>query len=398
MDCCDWSKCTTCGDCLVKCPVINISRKDAKAEVQHLLNGEKAPRVFEECTLCYNCNNFCPEGLRPHELILQRIIERRKKDHAYIFPYLVTGNPQGNLFQDLYAKLTPVEQKILKKWSIIPPKSKDIMWIGCIGRLSCYDIEHSSVLKELPKFSPPNLCCGELAYRLVSYQCYLDVVERTLEQFEKLDVERMVCYCGSCYYFLSQNLPKVYGKKLPFKLISMYEWLWEKVEAGELKVKNPLKFKAAISESCYVSGLGKDFAATLRKLYKYTGAEFVELPHHGDSNLSCGFVSASRTLNLGKSILRGQRAKYKDVEKSSAKEIALNCPGCFIGLSVTNKIFRKKLRYMPDELLKAFGDEITRPIHMRMPLIVKTIMTRFPIIIKQFFSKIPRIRKIGSRK
>ena len=251
-----------------------------------------------------------------------------------------SGHPPPTLWTDIYNALTDDEQTILQRWSMTPPPSKDILFVGCIGRISCYDIDNSKVLLDLPKFGPPDICCGELAYRLGSWEAYVETVERTLTRFEELNIERMICYCGSCYNYLSDILSKVYGKKLPFKLISLYEWLWEQYREGRLKVQTPLNYRAAVHESCYVSELGPEFAATLRRLYAAAGMQIVELEHHGECNLSCGAVSVIRSLNLAKSILKVQRRKYAELSNSGVREMAVNCPGCYITLGFTRPFFR----------------------------------------------------------
>ncbi len=371
----DWSNCTKCGDCLVKCPVMQMDRKEAIAEITSLLKNGYSDKIFSECTFCFNCNNYCPEGLRPHELILQKFMEARKKKGkiSAIIPYLFNGM-EISMWKDIYAMLSTNEQSILKKWSKIPSPSKEILWVGCIGRMSCFDIENSTILQELPKFGPPDLCCGELAYRLGSWKAYKDTVEKTLRIFEKLDIERMVCYCGSCYNYLSNILNNVYGKKLPFKLISLYEWLNEKRESGKITVKKPLNLKTTLHESCYVSELGENFSHNLRAIYTSTGAKIIELPHHGDCNLSCGAVSVLRTLNLSKSLFKEQWIKYREVKKTGIRDMAVNCPGCFLTLSFTNRLAGIKLHYMPDELLEAYGDSITKPLSTRMPLLIRAFM------------------------
>lgn len=82
MDCSDWSNCTFCGECLVKCPVMQMHEPEARREIERLVRGEGPTRVMSECTLCFKCNNYCPEGLRPYELILQRVTERSEVDPA----------------------------------------------------------------------------------------------------------------------------------------------------------------------------------------------------------------------------------------------------------------------------------------------------------------------------
>lgn len=401
LDCCDWEKCTRCGDCLAKCPVLAIDREKAVAEINHLLDGTPAPTVFEKCTLCFNCNQYCPEGLRPHELILQRVIEAREGKIKRYLLYMVNGMPGGSMFEDYYRSMSPEEQAILEKWSELPPPgTKDVLWIGCLGKMICKDIDNSTVLASLPKFGPPDLCCGELAYRLVGWDCYTDIVERLLDRFRDLKIDRMVCYCASCYNFLSNILPKVYGEALPFKLISMYEWMLEQFETGKLIVQNPLRYpgKLAVSESCYVSELGEDFREKLYHLYRLAGADVVELPHHGFENLSCGMVSIGRNMSLIKGALRTSRAKRKDLKHTGTKDVALNCPGCFLGLKGTNYFklpwnrFRN-MHYMPDELLEAFGDELETPLAHRMGRILNLLLKQGLKMFKKVDYPLPEISR-----
>jgi len=365
----------------MKCPVMQMGKIAAKKAIRQLIRGENADRVFDECTYCFNCNQYCPvDGLRPHELILQRTLERRRTVSPF-FSYLSNGMNTPNLFQDIYENLTGQENEILNKWSVIPKPSKEILWVGCIGKMSCFDIENSNVLKTLPKFGPRDLCCGELAYRLGSWDMYKRTIERTLERFKELKIERMVCYCGSCYNYFSNILPKVYGKKLPFKLTSMYQWMWEKIVQGDLKLKKPLHFKAAVHESCYVSELEKEFPEVLRNLYRASGVDIVELDHRGDNNLSCGAVSILRDINPMKSIVKEQRRKYGEVGNAGIDHIAVNCPGCLITMSFTSRFFRKKLKYMPDELLFAYGDDITIPLIKRLKFFIKAFTVKSPELV-----------------
>lgn len=373
----DWSTCTECGQCLTQCPVLEMKKEDAVTAIRKLIKGEPTPEVLDHCTFCFDCNRFCPvDGLRPHELFLQRALEKRKKVPG-VLKYLSNGRGTKNMFGDLYQGLGPEEKGILEKWAT-PPDGGDVMWVGCIGRLSCRDLDRSGVLAPLTKFGPTELCCGELPYRLCSWELYEDTVTRTLAELEPLKINRLVCYCGSCYNYFANILPNVYGRKLPYPVVSLYEWLWEQYQQGAIQVKNPRTFTAAVHESCYVSELGEDFARCLRNLYKVAGVETVELAHHGDRNLSCGAVSVVRSLNLMSSLFKEQRRKFREVSDAGASEIALNCPGCYITLSFTNRLFGKKLRYMPEVLLSAFGDEITVPLGRRIPAIAKVVTMNLP--------------------
>jgi len=381
-ECSDWSSCKKCGECLMKCPVIDFSREQAVQEIENLIAGKEATKIFSQCTMCFNCNHYCANGLRPYELILERILENRGKIVSNCIPYFLNGM-EPNFFQDQYNNLNNEEREVLKQWSEIPPPSDEILWIGCIGRLSCLDINKSKVLEPLPKYGPMDLCCGELHYRFGSWNLYSKMIDKTIEHFNQLKIKRMVCYCGSCYNLLSRTLPKVYGKKLPFELISMYQWILEKAEIGIISVKKPRNFRAAIHESCYVSELEKEFAQTLRKLYTLIGIEVCEMEHNGDYNLSCGLASASRDLNVLKSVLPAQIKRFKEARAVSAKNIALNCPGCYLSMIMFSPIFGIKLLNMSEEILTAFGDSINSPLSERLLSIVKNFIIRIPYLIQK---------------
>lgn len=389
MDCCDWDRCTECGECLMKCPVMEMGEREAKVEVRMLLKGERAPRVFSECTLCFSCNSYCPEGLRPYELILQRIAGGRDSRPA-LFQYFLNGMPPPTFFSDLYGSMSFEEQRILDRWSKKPEPSRDTLFIGCIGKTVCHGIENSSVLRELPKFGPSDVCCGELAYRGGDWQAYADIVEKAAARLGELETERLVCYCGSCYNYLGNIMPRVYGKELPFEVISLYQWLLEKVDAGELEAKRPLGKTYAVHESCYVSELGPGFGDDLRRLYEAAGLKLVELEHNRETPLSCGAATVARNWSI-LDVLKGQNTRYREARATGAGDLALNCPGCYLTMLSTSRLYGIKLHYMPDELLRAFGDEISIPLGKRFPMVVGTLARRFPLALKKTRGPLPRI-------
>ncbi|MBW1990323.1 MAG: (Fe-S)-binding protein, partial [Deltaproteobacteria bacterium] len=369
---------------LSRCPVLNLGKAEARAAVKELVEGGLPKQLARACTLCMKCNTYCPEGLRPYELILQRVSEQKDRQKALpaLLPYFLLGVPGPNFFKDLYAQLKPGEKAILEKWGQLPEPSREVLWIGCIGRMFCRDLENSRVLSSLPKFSPKNLCCGELHYRTGQWEAFLANTQKLAGALNRLDCERLVCYCGSCTTYLSKIIPTAAGIQFPFETVSLYQWLLEKVRAGELSPQHPLAFKAAVHESCYVSELGEDFADTLRQIYAAAGGEFVELAHHGNQALSCGAAGVVRDFSL-LSALKTQARRFAEVKDAGVREVALNCPGCYLTLAPQSLVRRIRLRYMPEELLRAFGDDITTPISGLLPRAALAFARRAPLVFKK---------------
>jgi len=66
----DASKCDLCGDCLVKCRYVDYDKDRAVADIKLLMEGKDA-EILGKCTTCIACNDYCPTGADPSNLIFQ---------------------------------------------------------------------------------------------------------------------------------------------------------------------------------------------------------------------------------------------------------------------------------------------------------------------------------------
>jgi hypothetical protein len=117
----------------------------------------------------------------------------------------------------------------------------------------------------------------------------------------------------------------------------------------------------------------------------------VELEHNRDRALSCGAASIARNWNI-LDIIKGQNVKYREVKDSGAREMAVNCPGCYLTMFTTSWLQGIKVHYMVDKLLWALGDDISIPLGKRLPLITKILTKRVPLALKKVDTPLPRIQ------
>jgi Fe-S oxidoreductase len=360
--------CEKCGLCLQQCPVMKMEKVESQAEMGRLLKGQETERVLNECTFCFSCNHYCPQGLRPYALIMERAAEKNRRTGKGFPPYmdyLLTGKTDSCVFWDVYAAESAEEKAILDRWELVPPKSREVLFIGCVGREIPYGTEHSRVFEGLPKYSPRNACCGELAYRYGDYQAFAETVERTREMLERLDTERLVCYCGSCANYLGNIWPNYHGVKLPFKIVSVWEWLWEKYRKGEIKIERPIDRKVALTDSCYSSELGDGFLDSVRSLHRAVGMEVVELENNRFDNLTCGTVSILRNNYDLREGTKEAKKKIAQVLNTGVGDLNCYCPGCYMQLRGSAKRSNIQTHYALEEILWAFGDECIVPLEER---------------------------------
>ena len=355
--------CINCGICLQKCPVMKMDKEESKAEIQRLINGEDPKRVFNECTFCFSCNHFCPEGLNPYSLIMERVVANNKKNGAEVpqsSSYMFNVGNEKSYFYDLYAAGTEEDKAILDKWTNVPPAAKETLFVGCFGRSIPKGIEHSKTLANMPKFGPRDACCGEIPHRFGAYDVFSQVVESTRKKLEVLDTERLVCYCGSCANYLGHIWPEYHGVKLPFEVISLYEWLWEKYTAGELTIQNPVSKDMVVSDSCYTSILGDNYFEAIRGLHKAAGMNVVELENNKYESLCCGFASGLRNGWDNSQVTVEAKKKMNQILATDVKDVSVNCPGCWAGLGRLSHKSKAgvNVHFAINEILKAFGDEV----------------------------------------
>ncbi|MBI9075814.1 MAG: (Fe-S)-binding protein [Desulfatibacillum sp.] len=352
--------CNNCGICLQKCPVMKMGKEESKAEIKRLIRGEEPERVLNECTFCMTCNHYCPQGLKPYALIMERMTAKNQESGQGVPPgiqYMFTGEGDTGYFLDQY-KAAPDDHKIiLDKWSQVPAKSKDTLFIGCFGRTAPHTIKHSRALSGLPKFAPRNACCGEIPYRFGDYKAFTQTVDRTYNYLKDLETERLVCYCGSCGNYFGNIWPNFHGVTLPFQVISMWEWLWEKVQAGELSIQRKTEGKVVINDSCYSSELGEPFYEAVRGLHEAAGLTIVDPANNKQDALCCGFASGFRNNYDHSQAKIETKKRVEQIKETRVSDVYCYCPGCYAALARQGKKNGLKIHYSVDRILWALGDD-----------------------------------------
>lgn len=371
--------CKNCGVCLQECPVMQMSKEEAVAEKMRLQNGKATLRVHNECTFCYGCNNFCPHDLKPFALIMERLAEKVIKSGKGIPSYLqywYTGQGNSSIFYDVYNEIPENEKLILDKWENLPPTSKEVLFIGCVGRELPMLIDRSEVLKDLPKYAPRIACCGDLPFRHGDFKSFSKIAERTFKLLERVNTEVLICDCGGCANTIKNTWSNYLNLKLPFKIITIWEWLWEKVKKGKLKLYRKNNLRVALTDSCYSSELGDNFFEAVRGLHGMAGLEIIELENNRYKNISCGTAAIARNHFDFSHSLNVADEKMKQVLDTEATDLACYCNGCFRMLMDGCKNSGLKLHYSIEKILWALGDEHTTQFGQRLPIENKLFMDK----------------------
>lgn len=357
------TKCTLCGQCFHKCPVMQLPLDVAAEEMKKLIVGKKTKKVLNECQSCFSCNFFCPENAHPASLILKRWNEQykevglRKRGKHYMTLYPHYPNFRSHVMESL-----PRDTKgLVKSWaSLAPLKGDTLTYPGC-NIITFAELTQASFFKELDIRGRLEYCCGETLFRTGYREELFQVTKRLDKWFNILKPKKLLVLCTAGTNVFKNVLP-YYGLTYKFEEIKSYlQFLWDKIENGKIKITKKLDMTVTIQDSCYSKMFGDDYMDLPRKILNAIGVMVVEAKACRENMRCCGIGagfsvdSAYHSFRIRSSTLRN----FKDFKKTKADAICVYCAGCLATFMGNKKLYLRKLKvYHIIELIqRAIGEE-----------------------------------------
>jgi Fe-S oxidoreductase len=376
--------CDAGGVCLTQCPIIDMSLDSARVEMQRLLAGENTERVLSQCQSCFTCNFYCEKSCNPTSLILQRWQEQYQREGLKTRGrYFMTYHPNYPNFRTYgIERMTSEERSILERWrSDAPLKGDTLTYPGC-NIILTPTLVQSSLFSSLDIRGRLEYCCGETLFR-TGYADELRQVARRLDRwFRKLKPRNLIVLCTAGTNVFRNVLPN-YGLEYEFESITSYiEWLWNRLESGEIEIEEELSLRVAIQDSCYSKMFGDDYMDLPRKILHAIGCEVVEMEHTREHMRCCG-IAAGFSVDSAYHIMRMRGATVANLDaakKTGTNALCVYCSGCLQTYYISKKLYLKPFGldiYHLIELLQlAIGETPRR-------LIDRTASKMFPGIMKQ---------------
>ena len=353
--------CDRCGDCLVKCPVIHLSVAEAQREIGLLIDGEESRVVLDHCSTCFACNHICTKGANPYGLILFRWFERYQRKGLPQRGFMALPLSPGNFFEVLRQKARPDEQRALQEWHDLSrpelASEPQALFAGCNLKMVPY-YTFSSLFSDLPIFTAPDLCCGEVYFRMG----ILDKAGRQAhyleERYRGLNLKRVVYFCIAGYNMMQNLLPHYFGVSFDFEKVYLLDHLRQKIGRGEIKITQRAKGKVTVQDPCHAKTLGKQFMDMPRSFLEELGYSVIEMEHNRELALCCGFGNgAGRYSPID--IIAWSLRRLGEARKTGANMVITYCSVCQLYLSVARKLFpmNPPVYHILDLLQMAIGEQ-----------------------------------------
>ena len=307
-----WS-CTTCGACVVHCPVfvepypklIDFRRYLALMESRFPQEVQVAFRNME--------NNSNPWGIGMHtradwakDLGVKTLAEDRDVE------YLLYVGCAGS-FDDLNKKVATAVVKLLQRAGVS---------FGILGT--------------------EEGCCGDSARRLGNEYLYQIMVEQNIEVMKNYGVKKIITLCPHGYNTLKNEYPQFGGE---FEVYHYTEVLAQFISEGKLQLTKPIEDSVTYHDSCYLGRYNGLYEEPRKVLGAIPGLKMVEMARCRSRSFCCGAGGGRFWMeeHLGTRI---NHARLQDVLESGASTVVTSCPFCYTMLSdaIKEKEVEERLR------------------------------------------------------
>lgn len=295
-------RCDLCGECLVQCQYVNYTREEAVVQIRQLIEG-RAAEILKDCVTCCACNEYCPAGANPFDLI--------------------------NHLQEVHKSL-PIPEKV-KRFMDAGATVPSVLKKGDGSRPALS-------LCVMEPFMPKDAIGGQMFENMTiakggEYFCYLGYVhigmgspleanaKRFVDSLASIGSEEVVLLHADCHAMISR-MPD-YGIKVPFKATHIVEYMKEYLEEHRAEIK-PLGRRIAYQRPC-ASRYSSEVEPILDEMFGLMGVERVKRKYDRISARCCGGLF-SRI--YPERIMPMVKENIDDAVQAGAEALVFLCPLC----------------------------------------------------------------------
>lgn len=329
-------QCDFCGLCFHQCPVLEWPLARAQAEIRALAHTGQS-EVLTRCTGCMACNSLCPTDANPHTLIVSRWEERYRNEGLPARARLVLPYQPDNLYALMQERLPADERALVAQWRENwqqPRGGETMIYAGCNMLLQPFLMD-SALFKNVPIFGALELCCGEPLYRMGCWDAVRTAAEHVRDEFARMGFKRLLLPCLACLHLFKNVYKDVFGIHFGFEMISIEEWLVDRIRSGDIAVA-PLNKSAVLHDNCWPKASGGYYFDKTRELLGLIGVTVVEPAHTRETALCCGMCAPAAQFRL-RDAYRAAQTRLREFEHSQADLATHYCGGCGWLFSLVNQ-------------------------------------------------------------
>jgi len=222
--------CDECGDCFAQCPYGGYTRKQAISLIRSLKSGRPAD-VISQCITCMACNEFCPQGANPYDLVC----EIQEKYAVRLIPEHMADAI------DATAGTTPNE--------IIPGEvGRPALSLCIMGSAGPADLTASKMFRGLTVVKGSDYYSSIVCLHAGFESRVRARAQRFIDNLLRLGCQEIIFMHNDCYVLAARKAPE-YGIPVPFTPVHIVQYLagWLRQNPDSI---TPLQKRIAFQRPC----------------------------------------------------------------------------------------------------------------------------------------------------
>ncbi|MDD5397611.1 MAG: (Fe-S)-binding protein [Dehalococcoidia bacterium] len=329
--------CYQCGLCTGSCPWNQVR----SFMVRRLIHQAQLGVIdFESddlwlCTTCRNCVQRCPRGVEIIDIMraARRVITETGTSkipdslRLAITNIAGAGNPLGQPPEERGDWATSLKLKhhvnsyTLYFSCCIPayePKVKRVaMATAQILKVAGVDF---NILADKEN------CCGESVRKAGDENLFRSLANKNLEAFSEAGVKQILVSSPHCYHSFKNEYSKLGAE---FEVLHMVQYLAQLISDEKLTFKKEVKKKVAYHDSCYLARHNAIYDEPRQILKSIPGIEIVEMSDIKDNTLCCGGGGGRIWMDTKKDE-RFSDLRIQQALDAGADVLAVSCPYCML--------------------------------------------------------------------
>jgi len=335
---CDFRKCK--GECLAMCQFVDYDEQQAKSDMAKLIHQQPAD-ILAKCVTCYGCNEYCPLGANPWDLINQM----QEKTGLYIYPEKAKETALG------WGK----KEDIIIKGDLDKPA---ISIGGFADALPYKDVFKGKLFDGVSLIMGGSYCCRAPETHMCDANSALDNLPSLIENLSDTGFEEIVFYHDACYGFVT-SVALSMMIEVPFKPIHLMEYIRDWLREHKDLI-TPLNLKVAYQRPCTTrynphGELEEDFYDWVEETFELLGCDLVERKYEKSNAMCCN--SGIFPTQHDRAI-ENVRINLQDAKDAGAEAYVFFCPICTAVMRGTSNKMDMEPYHIIMLVQKALGEEL----------------------------------------
>jgi Fe-S oxidoreductase len=302
-------KCDECGNCLTECQYIDYSHDQAIQEIRALKEGNDA-LILKKCITCMACNEYCPRGANPYDLI----VKLQEEKHIELVP--------EEKLAFIERTLTGVPNEIIEGEPDKPALNLCVMEHAYPANMT-----EGQLFDGLTRIRG-----GDYFSRIVYLHTGMESRPREhaqsfIDNLAHLNKQEIIFVHDDCYTMAAKKAPE-YGIRVPFKPVSIIGYMVSYLKKHQDAIFR-LKKRIAYQRPC-IARYNSEQEGLLDEFFNLIGVERIGRTYDRKTALCCGIGLRETDPERSAAILE---KNLNDAIDNGAEAMVFSCPSCFCFMS-----------------------------------------------------------------